>query len=385
MSKELGTNKKHNLFRGDYQIWIIVFILMLLSIVEVYSTTASLAYRNAGGNTELYLLTQFIILGFSGLVMFVVHTIPPGIYSRFALPTLLLVCVWLLAMFVLGTEVNGAKRWTSILGISLQPSEIVRLPLIIYISYTLAEKREQLKQFSYVLFPLTFIIALTCGLILLTNFSTAALIGLSCFILLLMSNIKWRHLFFILLLGAGSLFAFIKISPALPFATRVSTWISRLESFQNGEDSQALNAKIAVANGLIWGKGPGNSMQRLVLPESYDDYIFANIIEEGGLLIGILVIALYIWLLFRIYYIIRASRKPYYTYICAGFGILIGVQAFIHIAVTLGLGPVTGQPLPLISKGGTSALTTCIALGIIQSVARQQKKELYEGETSNVA
>ncbi len=387
MKKEKHLSKGNYFFRGDRQIWIIVLALMLISIVEVYSTTASLAYRIAGGDTEHYLLKQIALLALGGIAMFGVHMFPTGIYARLVIPVLLITGIWLGTTLAFGMEANSARRWTQVLGVTLQPSDFVRIPLIIYIAITLAEKREQLKSFSYVLFPLVFAIGTICVLILFANFSTAVLVGVSCFILLMIGNIKWRYLLYVLLIAVGGLVAFIKLAPYFPFSTRVATWASRWDTFWNagGDNFQGLHAKIAIANGLLWGKGPGNSMQRLVLPESYSDFIFASLVEEGGLILAIIVMGLYIWLLFRIYAIMRASRKPYHTYLCAGFGILIVLQAFVHIAISIGWGPVTGLPLPLVSMGGSSVLATCIELGMIQSVARQQKKELYEGEVRDVA
>ena len=209
MKKEKHLSKGNYFFRGDRQIWIIVLALMLISIVEVYSTTASLAYRIAGGDTEHYLLKQIALLALGGIAMFGVHMFPTGIYARLVIPVLLITGIWLGTTLAFGMEANSARRWTQVLGVTLQPSDFVRIPLIIYLQITLAEKREQLKSFSYVLFPLVFAIGTICVLILFANFSTAVLVGVSCFILLMIGNIKWRYLLYVLLIAVGGLVAFM--------------------------------------------------------------------------------------------------------------------------------------------------------------------------------
>lgn len=386
MKENLHIGQKGYFFRGDPWIWLIVLILMLISIVEVYSTTASLAYRIAGGDTGRYLLKQIGILTLGGAAMFFFQMLKTDYYVRLVKPILRIMGVLLLLTLFFGMQANSARRWTQILGMTLQPSDLVRIPLILYISFLLTEKRERLKDFSYILYPILFAIGSICALILPANFSTAALLGFTCFLMLIIGKVRWKHLLIILFLAVGGFFVFVKIAPSLPLPTRVETWASRWNAFYDGEVGfQSLHAKIAIANGIPWGKGPGNSLQRLVLPESYSDFIYANIVEEFGVIGGGVVLFLYLALLYRILIIIRQSKRPYDTYLCAGFGLLITLQAFIHMAISIGWVPVTGLSLPLVSMGGSSVLTTCIELGIIQSVVRKQRKELYEGELQNVA
>lgn len=388
MKNEMQPSQGHYYFRGDRQIWIIVFLLMLLSVVEVYSTTASLAYRIAGGDTSHYLLKQVGLLALGAVAMFFFQMIPMGKIAKLAKPVLLVMICLLVFTLFFGMEANSARRWTRLFGMTLQPSDLVKIPLILYVANFLAEKRKQLESFSFVFVNLFCIIGLVCFLILIANLSTALLLGLTCFVIMMMGNVPKKHLFNTLFAAIVGFGAFLWAAPHLKFLPlRISTWGNRLWNFvfEGGDNFQAMHAKIAIANGLLWGKGPGNSMQRLVLPESYSDFIFASIVEEGGLLMAIAVMGLYLWLLYRIYVIMRASRRPYHVYLCAGFGLLIVFQAFVHICISVGWGPVTGLSLPLVSMGGSSVLATCVALGMIQSVARQQKRELYEGEEQDAA
>lgn len=386
MKGHLHLGEKGYFFRGDRQIWVIVLLLMLISVVEVFSTTASLAYR-ASKDSSYYLFNQVANLAVGGVAMFLFQMIPMRYFLRLAKPALFLMGTMLFLTLLFGKESNGARRWLELYGVSVQPSVLASIPLILYVAGVLAEKRKEVQKFSFVLFPLVFTIGSICLLILFGSFSAAALLGVTCFLLLIVGNVRWKHLLYIVLLGVGSFFAFVKLAPYLPLPTRVATWASRWDTFWSGTGNtyQNTHAKIAIANGFIWGRGPGNSMQRLVLPDSHDDFIFSIIVEEGGILFGAIVLFLYFWLLYRIYVVMKASRRPYHTYVCAGFGLLILLQAFVHIFISIGWGPVTGLPLPLVSAGGTSILSTCIALGMIQSVARQQKKELYEGEDQDVA
>ena len=392
MKQELQPREGRYYFRGDRQIWIIVFLLMLISVVEVYSTTFSLAYRRAGGDTFGVISWHVAFLALGVGMMFLFQMIPIGRIAKFAMPMLVVSFFVLLFTLLFAPERNTANRWVELFGKSVQPSEFVKIPLILYLAYILAKKQKELKNFSFVVVNLFVVVAVICGVIVTQDFSTALLLAFVSFVVMWLGRVPRRYLISVSFLSVFVLSALLWVAPkfseSLP--ARVITWRNRIERFVSNNENNAQDArdktwqsqcaKTAIANGLLWGKGPGNGIEMLTLPESYADFIFAALVEEGGLIGAIVVMVLYLWLMLRIYFIMQASQRPYNLYLCAGFGLLISIQAFIHICISVGLMPVTGQTLPLVSKGGSSIVATCIALGIIQNVVRQQKKELYEGE-----
>lgn len=379
---EAVISRRKRLFRGDRQIWMIILLLMMVSLIEVYSTTDTLAYRKMGGDTDFYFLKQLkhFLLGLA--VIFVVQMFDTKLYKPWGGLLLLGGMLLLAYTLVKGVEVNSARRWTHILGKSVQPSDLVKIPMMIYLATQLDRNKKKVQDFAWSVVFLVLPIVITTALIFPENLSTAVLFGVASFTLLALGNMPWKHLFLIgaviVVVFVGGAFIMAKNNPD----SRVATWVSRLTSFGSEEDSfQAQQAKIAVASGMLWGKGPGNSTQRIILPLSYSDFIYANSIEEGGLALGVLLIVLYLWLLVRIMRVVRRSNNPYYVYLSAGLGVMIVLQAFVHMWISVGLLPVTGQPLPLVSMGGSSILVVSLALGMILSIARMQKKqELYEGE-----
>lgn len=388
MPEELQVNKVRFL-RGDKQIWFIVLLLAVISVLEVYSTTASLAYRKMGGDTAYFLVRQVAYLGAGFFMIFIFQMIPTRYYIPWSLLILVITVVLLAVTLFRGSEFNSARRWYSFYGLSVQPSELVRVPLVLYLSGWMARHQDKLGNLREGVFPLVGWILLVCGLIMPENLSTALLLGITSGVLLMVGRVRWRHLGLLAVVGAGLFALSLVVLPKVVPNSRVTTWSNRVASFMGesgGSDGfQAHQAKIAVAGGLLWGKGPGKSTQRLLLPESYSDFIYANIIEEGGMLAGLFVMSLYIWLLWRVRCIVRKSSNPYHVYLCVGLVTMIVLQAFAHMMISVGLLPVTGLPLPFISAGGSSILVTGIALGMIQSVARQQRKEdLYAGEKPEV-
>ncbi|PIE83939.1 MAG: hypothetical protein CSA07_04560 [Bacteroidia bacterium] len=379
---EAVIGRRKRLFRGDRHIWIIILLLMIISLIEVYSTTDTLAFRKMGGDTDFYFLKQLKHFLMGLFVIFIVQMFDTRLYMPWG--GLLLIAGILLLAYTLvqGLELNSARRWTRILGVSMQPSDVVKVPMMVYLATQLAVNRKKVQDFAWSTVFLVIPIVVTTALIFPENLSTAVLFGLSSFILLALGNMPWKHLFLV-----GGIIVALFLGGALIMAknnpqSRVSTWVNRLTSFQGKEDSfQAEQAKIAVASGMFWGKGPGNSTQRIILPLSYSDFIYANSIEEGGLALGLLLIVLYLWLLVRIMRVVRRSKDAYYVYLAAGLGSMMVLQAFVHMWISVGLLPVTGQPLPLVSMGGSSIIVNSLALGMILSIARVQKKqELYEGE-----
>lgn len=373
-------------FGGDYKVWIILLILFVVSIVEVYSSTDSLAYRSHGGDTEYYLFKHVALISLSFFMAWLTHLIKPSHYKPFV-TILFMVCVtWLLFTLFNGVEVNNAKRWSYFLGLRLQPSDMIKIPMVLFASVWLArhQKSKYSSSLSYFLrgiLPLVCLIGIATLLILPENLSTAILFALTGLTMLVLGNVSFKYLFLLLSFSVvillGSIYILHKVNPD----SRVTTWIHRLSTFAGSEESfQATQAKIAVANGVLWGKAPGGSTQRLNLPLAYSDFIYANIIEELGIFGGALVLFMYIWLLFRVRIFVLKCRNPYYVYLSAGLVVMISLQAFLHMMISVGLAPVTGQPLPFVSMGGSSIVVFGIAIGIIQSVMRLENDHSHEVE-----
>jgi cell division protein FtsW len=373
-------------FKGDRVIWLVVVLLSLISLLAVYSSTGSLAYRYQGGNTAYYFLKQFSFLGAGIMVIFLVHLIHHKVYSPIA-PLLLYIAIPLLLVTLLfGTNINQAARWLEIpgLGITIQTSDFAKLALIIYIARLLSIRQNEIKDIKKTFLPLTIPIALVCLLILPANFSTAAMLGATCWIMLFIGRVSLKHLFGLTAIGTIAIGLFVVIALQTNTINRVQTWKNRIENYasgEGGENYQAQQSKIAVATGGFIGKGPGNSTQRNFLPHPYSDFIYAIIVEEYGLAGGVFVMFLYMVLLFRAGIIVKNAKRTFPAFLAMGLTLILVFQALINMAVAVNLMPVTGQPLPLVSMGGTSLLFSSASFGILLSISRtQNKEELFDGE-----
>lgn len=366
--------------KGDRSIWIVVLLLSGISVLAVYSSTGKLAYTEQGGNTEHYLIKHAFTV-FTGIfLMYMTHLFNYKVFSRLG-QLLLFIAVPLLAITLFtGTNLNQGSRWITlpIINLTFQSSDVAKLALIMYLARLLSRKQEQIKDFRQGFLPLIIPIAIVCGLILPANFSTAAILFMTSLIILFIGRVNIKYI--LILVGSGfvafALFIVIALNMNLP--GRIGTWKARIENFSKGDSQsnyQAEHAKIAIASGGIIGVGPGNSTQRNFLPQSYSDFIFAIILEEYGMIGGIFLVLLYIILLYRIVSMLRYSPQTFATLLALGCGLLLVFQALINMAVAVNLFPVTGQPLPLISMGGTSVWFTSISIGIILSVSRFCKKE----------
>jgi cell division protein FtsW len=370
--------------KGDRIIWMVILILLVISLLSVYSSTGSLAYQHRAGNTFFYLFRQlkFILLGL--LIIFFVHLIPYRIFSRVSVFALYVAIPLLILTLAIGTNINEATRWLQIpgTGLTIQPSDFAKIALIMYLAKVLSVNQNNIKDFRGVFGKISLAIAVTCILILPANFSTAAIVFLTAFSLMFVGRIPVKYLGLMVFTGIFALSIFIGGSLLINKEGRISTWKNRIESFAKGEGDnyQADQAKVAIAQGGLFGKGPGNSTQRNLLPHPYSDFIYAIIIEEYGTLIGgVLVLALYLWLFFRAGLIIRRSRSTYGAFLAFGLSMGLVMQAFVNMAVAVGLVPVTGQTLPLVSMGGSSIFFTSMAAGMILSVSwgikEDEKKE----------
>ena len=393
-----------NLFKGDVSVWIIFMLLCCFSIIEVFSATSTLVYRQANIWIPIARHTSFLLVGLL-FILGLVHTH----YKYFSLGVLLLpVSVILLILtLVWGINQHEAARRLELFGTPVQPSEIGKLACIIFVAFLLSkrEKFSDEKTYKYIVIG----VGAVCLLIFPANLSTALLLGFVCFLMMFIGRIplkKLGSLLFKLFIG-GLLFVLLLL--AIPEKTirsylpRAITWKNRVDKHimfkkadQNNtgastlqttsDDYQVIHAKIAIARGGIIGVGPGRSMQRDFLPQAYDDFIYAIIIEESGVIGGVVVILLYLMLTYRAGIIARRCDRLFPKYLVFGCSLLILIQALLHMSVVVNLFPVTGQPLPLISRGGTSIVITCIYIGMILSVSRHGEagESGESGETEEV-
>ncbi|MCK4749875.1 MAG: FtsW/RodA/SpoVE family cell cycle protein, partial [Bacteroidales bacterium] len=371
--------------KGDRIIWMVVLILLVISLLSVYSSTGSLAYQHRSGNTFYYLFRQlkFILLGL--LIIFFVHLVPYRVFSRVSVFALYIAIPLLILTLVVGTNINEAARWLQIpgIGLTIQPSDFAKIALVMYLAKILSVNQNNIKDFRGVFGKISLAIIGTCALILPANFSTASIVFLTAFSLMFVGRIPVKYLALMVFTGVFALSIFIGGALVINREGRISTWKNRIEAFAEGEGDnyQANQAKVAIVQGGLFGKGPGNSTQRNLLPHPYSDFIYAIIIEEYGSLVGgVLVLALYLWLFFRAGLIIRRSRSTYGAFLAFGLSMGLVLQAFVNMAVAVGLVPVTGQTLPLVSMGGSSIFFTSMAAGMILSVSWGTKEEATEKE-----
>lgn len=374
MIQETWTNKISSELRGDKVIWAIMILLGMFSILAVYSATGSLAYKEANSGTETFLVRHGLILFIGFLMAYIVHLLHYMTFSRSA-PILLLISIPLLFYTLLfGSEINDARRWISIpfLDLTFQSSDFAKLALLIYVARAISVKQDYIKDFNSAFVPIILPIVIVCGLIAPADLSTALLLFFTCLVMMFVGRVSTKYLVLLILVGVVVFAFLILISQLFPDFVRVETWISRVNDFINNPDGgyQVRQSKIAIASGEIFGNGPGNSIQRNYLPAPYSDFIFAIICEEYGLLGGLFIIFLYLFLFIRVIRLVTKSPKAFGSLLAFGLTLSMVVQAFANIAVSVHLVPVTGLTLPLVSMGGTSILFTCIAFGIILSVSK---------------
>jgi cell division protein FtsW len=367
--------------KGDRIIWAVILILFIISLLTVYSSTGSLAYKYQSGDTLHYLFKQlsYILLGL--FVIFFTHHIPYKVYSRISMTIIYIAAPILLFTLLKGESRNEASRWLMIpgTGLTIQPSDFAKVALIMFIAKVLSVNQNNIKDFKQVFLKLAVAVSIICMLILPANFSTAAIVFVTAFTLMFIGRVPFKHLFLFVGIGIAGLALFLLLSSAMSSEGRISTWKNRIENFVQGEGDnyQADQAKVAIVRGGLFPNGPGTSTQRNLLPHPYSDFIYAIIIEEYGSLIGgVLLLVLYLWLLFRTGLIVRKSKSTYGAFLAFGLSLGLVLQAFVNMAVSVGLLPVTGQTLPLVSMGGSSILFNSMALGMILSVSWGVKKEL---------
>ncbi|SHM08735.1 FtsW/RodA/SpoVE family cell cycle protein [Chitinophaga sp. CF418] len=362
--------------KGDRVIWTIVIFLSLVSLLAVYSATGSLAYREQGGHTEYYLFKQLSVLGMGLLIIYFAHRVNYTIYSRAAQIGFLISIPLLIYTLAFGHNINDASRWIRlpVINLTFQTSDVAKLAIFMYVSRQLSKRQHVITDFRKGFLPIIIPVSIICVLIMPANMSTALLLGASCMILCFIGRVPVRFLASMVLAVVVLVLLMFAIAKLTGFEMRTQTWINRLEHFSGEENSdlpyQVQQANIAIAGGGILGKGPGNSTQRNFLPHAYSDYIYATIIEEYGIFGAFLILMAYMLLLLRSIRIYRKCPYAFGAFLAVGLSVTLVIQALTNMAVNVGLFPVTGVTLPLVSMGGSSVIFTSLAIGIILSVSR---------------
>ena len=391
--------------KGDKVIWALVIILTIASLLLVYSSIGSLAYR-VSKSTESYLFKQmaFIILGL--VIIYFAHRINYTIYSRVALILFLISIPLLFYTLFFGVQLNAGTRWIKlpVINMTFQTSDLGKLGLFMYLSRMLSRKQHIIKDFKKGFLPIITPVAIICLLIAPANLSTSVLIAGTSLILMFIGRVRTKHLLVTMGIAAIPLLLLVTVAvatydkdtndteklPGLLSSGRIPTWISRVQTFiysdaqQDHDKSYQINqAKIAIAKGGWLGNGPGNSEQRNYLPHSYSDFIYAIIIEEYGLIGGATMIFIYLLFLYRCIRVYRKCPYAFGAFLALALSFTLVIQAIANMAVNVNLFPNTGVTLPLVSMGGSSFLFTCLAIGIILSVARNVEQQ--EGSVKPIA
>ncbi len=379
-------------FRGDRYLWGLIALFMLVSLLSVYSASVGVAYASHHGNTFYFLRTQFFMLFFGLLIIVVTHWIPYIKYMQFATVGLVISIVLLAVTLVAGVSINEASRWLVIpvIGLRIQTSDLAKVALVIYLARGLTVYKNELTNFTVVSTKLALPIAAVFILVMPENLSTALMIAGISLIILFIGRVPVKFIFAYIGLGMAAIILMVAL--LLVFKkdnNRVMVWKARIESFFSGEsnpdqDYQANQAKIAISTGKLFGKLPGGSTQRNILPQSNSDFIYAIIVEEYGLFGGTIIILCYLALMYRGIQIARKCDYAFPTLMVLGLTIMIVFQAFSNMLVAVGLFPVTGQTLPMISWGRTSVIVISFSLGAILSVSRVTNARLKHEELSEI-
>ena len=389
-----------NKTKGDKVIWALVILLVLVSLLVVYSATGSLAYKMYKGNTEIYLFKQvaFIIMGIG--VIYFAHKVNYTIWSKVAWILFLISIPLLIYTLFFGVRMNEGSRWIRlpIINMTMQTSDLAKLALFMYLARLISKKQAVIKDLKQGYLPLIAPVVVICGLIAPANLSTALLLGASCLLMLFIGRARAKHI--LLTIGIACIPIIILVTAAVirhnngeedilnkktssGLFARVDTWINRVEGFMYGSKQaidddayQVTQAKIAIAKGGMMGVGPGNSTQRNFLPQAYNDFIYPIIIEEYGMIGGAFIIFIYLVFLYRSIGVFKKCPYAFGSFLALGLSFTLVIQAVANMAVSVNLFPVTGVTLPLISMGGSSFLFTCFSIGIILSVARNVESNI---------
>jgi len=367
-------------FGGDRIIWAVIIVLSLYSLLSVYSTSGILLIRNPGHSPTYFVFRHALFLMAGFIIIYITHLIPYKYFSRLSQFIVVIAIPLLITTLLFGRRINEAARWLEVpvIGLSFQTSDFAKLALIMYVARLLSQKQNEIKDFYKSFLPIIIPIGIICLLIMPEDLSTALILFMTCIILMYIGRINTRHLLLLSLAGIIVIGSYVGITILTEQEGRVGTWKNRIESFvdKDTDNYQVEHAKIAIASGGFFGKFPGNSTQRNFLPHPYSDFIYAMIIEEYGLLLGgIPILLMYLILLYRAGVMVRKSTRTFPAFLAVGLTTGLVMQAMVHMTVAVNLVPVTGQPLPFVSMGGTSLIITSISLGIILSVSRGIKEQ----------
>ncbi|MBN8860926.1 MAG: FtsW/RodA/SpoVE family cell cycle protein [Sphingobacteriales bacterium] len=388
-----------NRTKGDRVIWAAVVLLTLVSMLVIYSSTGTLAYR-LSRSAESYLFKQFAFTAIGLFIIYFAHRVNYTLYSRIALILFILSIPLLIYTLFFGAEINEGTRWIKlpIINLTFQTSDLARLALFMYLSRQLSRSQDDIKDFKKGFLPLIVPVIIICGLIAPANLSTALLIGATSLILMFIGRVSVKHIAMVIGVALIPILILVTIAfgfynkeehqpkelPSILRIGRIPTWIKRIQDFAYADKEetayQVQQAKIAIAKGGWLGLGPGNSEQRNFLPHPYSDFIYAIIIEEYGIVGGIVILFIYLLFLFRSIRIFKKCPFAFGAFLSLALSFTLVIQALVNMAVNVNLFPVTGVPLPLVSMGGSSFLFTCMSIGIILSVARNAEK--MEGKTA---
>ena len=375
--------KRFRKLHGDQIIWLVILLLALISIVAVYSSSSALAYKN-DTSTFTYLFKQMGYVSIGFIALLICYRVPLSWYRRGSIILLLFSAALLLYIVFKGVVLNHAARWIQVGPLSFQPSELAKIAVVLYLARILeTHKFNTFREYViWILVPL----GAVCILSLIGSVSATLIIGVTAFVILLCAGINWKFIAYTVGIVVVALSLVFLIHKAFGTFSRLDTFTARIERFFSPEDVETMSAeekqefkeknfqseqaKQAIQLGGLTGRGPGNSLKKDTLPHPYSDFIFALIVEELGLVGGVFLIMLYLWFFSRCITIAKMCTRMYSTVVVLGLGFLITLQAFIHILVNVGIFPVTGQTLPLVSLGGTSLLIMSCAFGIILSVNR---------------
>jgi cell division protein FtsW len=391
-----------NRTKGDKVIWAIVFMLTMISILVVYSSIGSLAYK-MNKSTESYLFRQVGYIAIGVMIIYFAHRVNYTIYSRVASILFIISIPLLIYTLKFGSSINEANRWIKlpVINLTFQTSDLAKLALFMYMSRLLSKRQNIIKDFKKGFLPLIIPIAIICILIAPANLSTALLIGGIGLMLMFIGRVSIKHIMLVIGTALIPLILLITVATSyydkeqhvsedLPSALsfgRMPTWVKRVQTFIYADKEEASyqiqQAKIAIASGGIFGKGPGKSEQRNFLPHPYSDFIYAIIIEEYGLVGGVVILLIYLLFLFRSIRIFRRCPYAFGAFLAVALSFTLVIQAMVNMAVNVNIFPTTGVTLPLISMGGSSLLFTCFSIGIILSVARNV--EQAEGRAVRLA
>jgi cell division protein FtsW len=391
-----------NRTKGDKVIWAIVILLTMVSILVVYSSVGSLAYR-MNKSTESYLFKQVGYICLGVLIIYFAHRVNYTIYSRVSSILFIISVPLLLYTLKYGSHINDASRWIRlpVINLTFQTSDLAKLALFMYMSRLLSRRQNVIKDFKKGFLPLIIPVAIICVLIAPANLSTALLIGGIALMLMFIGRVSMKHIMLVVGVACIPIVFLVTVAshyynkedhvtkdlPAILSFGRMPTWISRVQNFMyaDKEDAsyQVQQAKIAIATGGLFGKGPGKSEERNFLPHPYSDFIYAIIIEEYGLVGGTVILLIYLLFLFRSIRLFRRCPYAFGAFLAVALSFTLVIQALVNMAVNVNLFPTTGVTLPLVSMGGSSLLFTCFSIGIILSVARNV--EQAEGKNAALA